>query len=75
MLDPAPHSQLPHVAPLVLGALTALDGAREAVVRLGRRRLPEDRAARALLRAGVDHALETLRSVADALLELRRRLR
>ncbi len=74
MLGHAPHTQLPNVVPLVFGALTALDGAREAVVRLSRGSLPEDRAARAMLRAGVDHAVETLRSLADALVELRRRL-
>ncbi len=74
MLGQAPHSQLPNAVPLVIGALTALDGAREAMIRLSRGHLPDDRAARALLRAGVDHAIESLRSVADALLELWRRL-
>jgi len=62
------------LAPLVIGTVTALSGARDAVEALSRSQLPDDPALRALLRRGVDDGLRALRTLAAALLAFRRRL-
>ncbi len=62
------------VAPLVIGAVTALEGAREAVRKLSRRHLPDDPEIRSMLRESLAHGAASLRALEHALQVLRDRL-